>query len=246
MLSAAYQSGTADYPAAAAKDSGNRLYWRANRRRMTAEELRDSALFVAGGLDEKRGGPSEELTPTATRRTLYGKVSRYRLDQFLQLFDFPAPTISAEARFSTNVPLQRLFLMNSDFMQQQAEKLARLLEPEADNAARITRAYRTLFGRDPKPEELTAGLEYLSAEPLRAYEERRLKALEKAKTGDASKEPAKDAKKDEKPQMGEGMMAGVIKPGGGADDDKKKLLPVTPLGRYLKVLLSSNEFLFID
>ena len=46
--------------------------------------------------------------------------------------------------------------------------------------------------------------------------------------------------------MGQGMMAGVTKPGGGADDDKKKMLPVTPLGRYLKVLMSSSEFLFVD
>ena len=65
MLSAVYQSGPDDAPAAFAKDSGNRWYWRANRRRMTAEEVRDAALFVAGALDEKMGGPSEELTPSA-------------------------------------------------------------------------------------------------------------------------------------------------------------------------------------
>ena len=42
-------------------------------------------------------------------------------------------------------------------------------------------------------------------------------------------------------------MAGVMKPGGGgSEDDKKKMLPVTPLGRYLKVLMSSSEFLFVD
>jgi cytochrome c553 len=247
MLSAVYQSSSADAPAAFAKDSGNRWYWRANRRRMTAEEVRDSSLFVAGALDEKMGGPSEDLTPSATRRTLYGKVSRYRLDQFLQLFDFPAATISAEQRFSTNVPLQRLFLMNSDFVQQQAERLARRIEGESDNKARITRAYRILFGRDPRPEELGAGLEYLSGEPLRAYEERKAadakKAEEAKKTGDKDK-PA--PKKDDTPAMGEGMMAGVTKPAAGPDDDKKKMLPVTPLGRYLKVLLSSSEFLFVD
>jgi len=243
MLSAVYQLSSDDSPVAMAKDSGNRLYWRANRSHMTAEELRDSALFVAGVLDDKMGGPSEELTPSSTRRTLYGKVSRYRLDQFLQLFDFPAATISAESRFSTNVPLQRLFLMNSDFMQQQAEKLARILEPEADNTARVKKAYRTLVGREPKPEELTAGLEYLSAEPLRAFEEKRKKEDEK-KLEDTKKEGTK--KEEPKTPMGEGMMAGVTKPGDKSDDDKKKLLPVTPLGRYLKVLLSSNEFLFID
>lgn len=248
LMSAAYQSSSEDSPAAFAKDSGNRWYWRANRRRMTAEEVRDSALFVAGALDGKMGGPSEELTPAATRRTLYGKVSRYKLDQFLQLFDFPAPTISAEQRFSTNVPLQRLFLMNSDFIQQQAERLARNVEGEADNAARVKKAYRILFARDPKAEELAAGLEYLAAEPLRAYEERKAADV-KAK---ASKDP-KDAKapatpKDEAPKIGEGMMAGVVGPAasGAPEEEKKKMLPVTPLGRYLKVLMSSSEFLFVD
>ncbi|HEY2431265.1 MAG TPA: PSD1 and planctomycete cytochrome C domain-containing protein [Vicinamibacterales bacterium] len=251
MLSAVYQSSDDDSPAAFAKDSGNRWYWRANRRRMTAEELRDASLFSAGALDLKMGGPSADLTPASTRRTLYGKVSRYKLDSFLQLFDFPAPTISAEQRFSTNVPLQRLFLMNSDFMQQQAERLARLLEAEPDNAARIRKAYRTLFGREPLPEEVTAGLAYLSAEPLRSYEERKAaddkkQAAEKNAPPDQKKPAPK--KKDEAEKMGEGMMAGVMGAAGSsnAEDDKKRMLPVTPLGRYLKVLLSSNEFLFID
>jgi cytochrome c553 len=253
MLSAVYQSGTADVPDAIAKDAGNRWYWRANRQRMTAEELRDAMLYVAGALDEKVGGPSEELTPSATRRTIYGKVSRYKLDGFLQLFDFPSPTISAEKRFTTNVPLQRLFLMNSDFTQQQAERLARILQSEPDNAARVKKAYRTLFGREPLSEELAAGLEYLSAEPLRSYEERKAADDKKKDAKDSkdtkdTKEPkeAKDTK--EKPKIGEGMMAGVMSPGasGSTEEDKKKMLPVTALGRYVKILLSSNEFLFID
>ena len=115
-------------------------------------------------------------------------MSRYRLDSFLQLFDFPAPTISAEQRFTTNVPLQRLFLMNSDFMQQQAERLARKLETEADNAARIRKAYQTLLGRDPGAEELAAGLEFLSAEPLRAYAERKAAAEKDAKASKDGKD----------------------------------------------------------
>jgi hypothetical protein len=41
------------------------------------------------------------------------------------------------------------------------------------------------------------------------------------------------------------MMAGVI-PGAAKKDDEKKLLPATPLGRYMKILLSSNEFLYVD
>src|SRR5690242_3071896 len=104
-----------------------------DRKRMDAEQLRDSVLAVAGNLDPALGGPSEDLTPGFTRRTVYGKVSRYKLDEYLQLFDFPAPNISAEKRFTTTVPLQRLFLMNSDFMQLEAEELARHVAGEPDN-----------------------------------------------------------------------------------------------------------------
>jgi hypothetical protein len=46
-------------------------------------------------------------------------------------------------------------------------------------------------------------------------------------------------------EAGEGMMAGVVPPRPGAEPPKKPL-PVTPLGRYIKILLSSSEFLFID
>ena len=44
---------------------------------------------------------------------------------------------------------------------------------------------------------------------------------------------------------GDGMMGGVV-PGAGARKAPAKLLPVTPMGRYMKVLLSSSEFLFVD
>ena len=168
MLSAVYQLGDEARPANVEKDAGNRLYWRGNRRRMTAEQIRDSTLAVSGALDSQMGGPSEELTPDFNRRTIYGKVSRYKLDQFLQLFDFPAATISAEQRFSTSVPLQRLFFMNSDFIQQQGELLARRVAGEPDVRARVRKASRLILGRVPSEPELAAGLAYLEKEPLRA------------------------------------------------------------------------------
>ena len=114
------------------------------------------------------------------RRTVYGKVSRYRLDEFLQLFDFPSPMQSAERRFATNVPLQRLFLMNSDFMQQQAERLAERVVALPTDAERIEKAYRLIFGRKPTPAELTAGLEFLTTEPMRQYEEKKAEEAKKA------------------------------------------------------------------
>jgi cytochrome c553 len=246
MLSRVYQLSSDDSAVNTAKDAGNRFYWRANRRRLTAEQIRDSVLAVSGTLEEKTGGPSVALTTTGTRRTVYGKVSRYKLDQFLQLFDFPAATLSAEQRFATNVPLQRLFFMNSDFMQQQAERLAQKLQEEPTNRARVTRAYRTVLGRDPLDAELTAGLEYLAAEPLRAYEERKAAEEAKKKAIETDPKPAPKPRPTPGSDMPmDGMMAGVLPPPPGAEPPKRPL-PVTPLGRYVKILLSSSEFLFID
>jgi Protein of unknown function (DUF1553) len=258
MLSSVYQLSNEFSQANYDKDSANRLYWRANRRRMDAEQIRDSLLAASGALDKKIGGPSETLTPQSTRRTLYGKVSRYKLDDFLQLFDFPSPNISAERRYATNVPLQRLFFMNSDFVQQQAELLARRIEVESNQTARIQKAYGLVFGRAATPEEIRLGLDYIRNEPLKEYEERK-KAEEEREKKKAEKKDMTD-KQVEVPAVAQGgvadmpdtagmdpngMMAGVV-PGSSKRDEKNPLLPVTPWGRYVKILLSSTEFIFIN
>ncbi len=258
MLSSVYQLSNESIKINYDKDSSNRLYWRANRRRMDVEQIRDSLLATSGALDKKMGGPSETLTPQSTRRTLYGKVSRYKLDEFLQLFDFPSPNISAEQRYTTNVPLQRLFFMNSDFVQQQAELLVRQLESEPTMEARVQKAYRLVFGRRATPEEVRLGLEYLRNEPLKEYEERKKGEEEKEKKKAEKREMADKpgaaaagtpnviAEQANAPAMDpNGMMAGVV-PVAGKGDEKKPLLPVTQWGRYLKVLLSSTEFMFIN
>jgi hypothetical protein len=181
MLTAVYQLSTADNKEASEKDSGDRLYWRASRKRMDAEQLRDSILQVAGDLDDSTGGPSKELTPDYHRRTIYGHVSRYKLDAYLQLFDFPPPNMSAEKRFTTTVPLQRLFLMNSDFVQLEAEALYKRIAAEPDNRARIRKLYNLAYGRDPKEAEIQIGLDYLKTEPLKEYEESKNKAKDREK-----------------------------------------------------------------
>ena len=250
LLSAVYGSSNEFSQAAFDKDPGNRLYWRFNRRRMDAEQIRDSLLAAAGQLDKKLYGPSEPLSPEYTRRTVYGKVSRYRLDDYLQLFDFPSPNISAEQRFATNVPLQRLFFMNSDFVQQQAEQLVKKVEGEPGSESRIRKLYRLALGRDATAEEVRAGLEYLNQEPLKAYEERKAAAAAKEKEakdkGEKLPPPEKKESADGEPGMDpNGMMAGVA-PAGKTESRKKPLLPVTTWGRYAKVLLSSTEFIYID
>ena len=249
LLSSVYQLSDEDSKQNYEKDAGNRLYWRANRHRMDAEQVRDSILFVSGELDAKIGGPSANLTPDYARRTVYGKVSRYRLDDYLQLFDFPSPNLSAEKRFTTTVPLQRLFFMNSDFVQQQAEHLAQRVASEPNNPARIQKAYRLVFGRAATPEEVKIGIEYLRAEPMKEYEEQKAenqkKNSQKDKTPDTkaeSTEPESDMSAD----APDGMMAGLPGHTKPKAEDKKPPLPVTAWGRYAKVLLSSSEFLYVN
>jgi len=250
LLSAVYQLSDENSKENYEKDAGNRFYWRANRHRMEAEQIRDSILFVAGELDSKIGGPSATLTPDYTRRTLYGKVSRYRLDEYLQLFDFPSPNLSAEKRFTTTVPLQRLFFMNSDFVQQQAEHLAQRVASEPDNTARIQKMYRLVFGRAATPDEVKIGLEYLRAEPMKEYEEQKAQQQEK----DGQKDKASEAKAESPDSTdsemnsddGAGMMSGVSGRPKAKAEDKKPPLPVTTWGRYAKVLLSSGEFLYVN
>ena len=249
MRSAVYQLSGDQQAAAFAKDAGNRLYWRATRRRLSAEQIRDSVLMVSGALDARLGGPSVALTPLANRRTVYGKVSRYKLDEFLQLFDFPSPSQSAEQRFATTVPLQRLFFMNSDFIQQHAERLAEKVADLPDDAARIEKVYRLLFGRTPTADELKAASAFLQAEALKQYDDRKAEAkpaMATTKPEAAAKPDADTTATDEAAPPADGMMAGVSPGVKTADDEKKKMLPVTTFGRYIKVLLSSNEFLFVS
>jgi hypothetical protein len=170
LLSSVYQLSTESSADVAKddaeKDGANRLYWRANRQRLDAEAIRDSLLFVAGNLDLKQtGGPSSDFADDNHRRTVYCKVSRYRLDNFLQVFDYPNPSFTAEQRFTTIVPLQRLYFMNSSFVYKQAEAFAKRVYDEANDAARIQKAYRLLFGRAPNEAETKAGIAFLLAHP---------------------------------------------------------------------------------
>lgn len=166
MLSAAYQQSSKETTDEHIKDAQNRYYSHFSVQRLDAEQLRDSMLFVAGDLDSKDpGGPATPLGIENDKRTVYAKVSRFRIDPFLQAFDFPNPTFTAEQRFSTNVPVQRLYFMNDPFVYKQAEVLSKRVYAAGDDAARITEAYRLLYGRAPSAAELQAGLEFLKTTP---------------------------------------------------------------------------------
>jgi hypothetical protein len=145
-------------------DGDNKLLWRANRRRLDVEPMRDTLLFVSGDLNERRGGLAEKLgDPCNLRRTVYGFVSRRQLEGTLSLFDFPNPMSTSDARVPTATPLQQLFFLNSKFIQERSRSLARRVRPAGDDRARIEEAYRLLFQRRPSVQEVEVGLEYLAS-----------------------------------------------------------------------------------
>ncbi len=167
MLSSAYQQSSEDYPEARRVDPENQLVWRMNRRRLDIESLRDSMLAVAGRLDLALGGTPYALTtiPSVPRRTVYGYIERGRIPAMLSVFDFAIPDQHAPMRYTTTVPQQALFLLNSAFVSEQAKHLLQRAEvnPERDPAKSIERLYRAVFARNPTASELAAGLQYVSA-----------------------------------------------------------------------------------
>ncbi len=168
LLSATWQMSSRHAPAAFAADGENRLLWRMNPRNLEVEPWRDSLLAVTGELDRTLGGPPSDKLLESPRRTLYGKISRngdkLASDEFLRLFDFPAPRTTSEQRTTSTVPQQQLFLMNSPFMAARATALAARLQREAPgDPARIARAYALLYARPPTASESDLGLAYLAA-----------------------------------------------------------------------------------
>lgn len=241
MLSAAYQLAYERSEANSAADPDNRLVWRANFRRLEIEALRDSLLFVTGTLDERLGGPPQEL-PRANnkKRTIYGRAARspYNL---LTLFDYPDPNITSEQREVTNVPLQNLFFMNSDLVQRQADALLARLGPEGsseqESTARIQRAYRILFQREATPSEVQRGLQFLT------------KADALFKAAAAEPEKAQVSESGQTAQRRRRRVAVGANPeqdAAAADAPAYPAGKMTPWQQYAQALLSAGEFYYVN
>ncbi|MFO0936430.1 MAG: DUF1549 domain-containing protein [Gemmataceae bacterium] len=161
------------------KDPDNRLYWRFNRRRLDAEELRDGMLAVAGILDRKPGGTllttgnHEYVNSTGgrgfdnfalPRRTVYLPIIRSGVFDVLQANDFPDPSTSAGMRQQTTVPAQALFQLNSKVADQTSEAFAKsLLELNSDDSTRIRQAFQRVYLRTASETEVARALKYLAS-----------------------------------------------------------------------------------
>ena len=194
LLSASYQQSSrilrandARTNAVPTSDPTNRLLWRQNRRRLEAEEIRDTLLSISGQLNPVMGGSllaklglgnSAELKKNGRlqqvvdhyqkilQRSIYRPVIRTEMHmaELLDLFDFPGrDQMTGQRQTSTNAP-QALLLMNSPFVLDQAHHttVALLVCRGIDESERLQRLYLCTLGRAAETEEVTAALRYLA------------------------------------------------------------------------------------
>ena len=170
MLSATYRQSSHPREDGIAADPTNTLVWRMNPRRLDIEAYRDNLLAISADLEEKPASLSLDLDAPANHlRTVYGRVSRGRLNTILALYDFPDPIMTSPQRELTISPLQQLFVMNSPFMQERAADLVKRVDLEPDVPGKLRVMYRDALNRNPTPGELDRALSYLNQGTLTQF-----------------------------------------------------------------------------
>ena len=184
VLSATYRQSsrlTSESERGLKSDSGNRLLWRMNRRRLESEPLRDAMLAASGQLDLRLEGTVNSWKPKmfsvddgnaetanykTNRRSIYLPVVRgAALHEMLQLFDFGDPNSITPRRATTTVPPQVLFLLNSSFVREQAGPLVNRIEQSKGSLTdRIRLAYRLTLSRMPTETERTRSEGFLKSD----------------------------------------------------------------------------------
>jgi hypothetical protein len=179
MQSHTYRTASIQDPTMIPGDPANDLLSGFRPRRLDAEAIRDTLLFVANDLDSTPGGahpfpasttwkftqhnPFKAVYETQ-RRSVYLMTQRIQRHPYLAIFDGPDPAASTPQRLTSTTPLQALFLLNDPFVHRAAEKLTeRLMDESSDDATRIDRVYRLLFARGPSSDDVARAHEYLTA-----------------------------------------------------------------------------------
>ncbi len=170
-------------------DRSNQWLWKRERRRLSAEEIRDSMLAVSGRLDRTLGGPAfqafvldkpehsphyeydqfDPADPKSHRRSIYRFVVRSQPDPLMTVLDCADSSQSVPRRDETLTALQALSLLNSRFTLQMATEFARRLEQEhSDLPGQLQLGFLLVTGRQPAEHELRPLLEYAAQHGLPA------------------------------------------------------------------------------
>lgn len=172
MLSSTYRQESLRIPGSEEVDPDNRLLSRMPLRRMEAEPLRDTLLWVASELDETRFGPAEPvrvqadgLVLSGTRRSIYVQQLRKQPPSLLESFDLPAMNPNCLERSESLVATQALHLMNDTSVRALAGQFAQRVIREAGDepSARVQRIYWIALSRPPTAEEQRAVTESLTS-----------------------------------------------------------------------------------
>ena len=166
-------------------DPTNEFLWKYTRRRLDAEQFRDTLLSVSGELQSGAPGPHPfphmatwiymQHGPFAdvyesNRRGVYLMTQRIQRHPYLGMFDGADPAISVATRPVSITPIQALFSMNSDFLHLRSQAwAARLQKDDKTERQWIAAAYRALLGREPQPNEFDQASTYLRQAPLSSY-----------------------------------------------------------------------------
>ncbi len=195
LMSQTYRQAS-ENPAMAAgagntQDPDNALLWKFSRRRLEAEEIRDSMLAVSGRLNAKASGPSVIIPVDSElvgllykpaqwavnkdiadhdRRSVYLLHKRNLRVPMMEVFDAPDMQTSCARRESSTHAPQALELMNGAFANEMAKSLAARLDRESKTpAAQVELAYRLAAGRAPTAREVAIGKAFLQSHPLSEF-----------------------------------------------------------------------------
>ncbi len=213
VTSSAYRQSARFNPSAAQIDAADRLLWRAPRFRLSAEEVRDNALAIAGLLTPRIGGPSVNPYQPAGyyngkfswtwsqskgddlyRRGMYTFWRRTSLYPTFQMFDAPSREVCTADRSRTNTPLQALATMNDPTFVEASRVFAQhiLTKGGPDDTAKLTHAFRRTLARPPTAEELQILSQTLSRQREK-YSKDKAKAEALLSTGEYPRDKALDA-----------------------------------------------------
>ncbi len=174
VTSSVYRQSSDFDSSSGAIDGSNQFLWRMNRRRLTAEEIRDSILAVSGSLDTRMGGPGfylfklekpehsphfeyHQFDPADSeshRRSIYRFIVRSQPDPYMTTLDCADSSQSTPRRVETLTSLQALSLLNNRFNLEMAKRFADRLQTESDQPdVQVDRAMMLVAGRLPNDEE---------------------------------------------------------------------------------------------
>ncbi len=170
VTSSVYRQSSEHNEANAAIDGSNQFLWRMNRRRLEAEEIRDSILTVSGAMNPQMGGPGfylfdlektahsphfeyHKFDPTdkqTHRRSIYRFIVRSQPDPWMTTLDCADSSQSTPKRSETLTSLQALSLLNNRFNLVMAQQFADRLQAESQTRTeKVTQAMRLITQREP-------------------------------------------------------------------------------------------------